>query len=265
MTLQHSTPSGVPFLRAYVGNPIHQAVYNVCYLAHNCSNSIDDGSNAQDLSPLDPMLPDINEHIDGSIDHIRRLLRHPLQGKKHQEYTNWHHKLGHLSHAHLQELVKLGKLPQRYRSCTPPVCPACLFAKQTKCKWHHKGGGSHSLRDLAKREPGSLTFADQMVSSTPGLIPQSTGSLTKHRYRAAMIFVDNFSDYTDVSLQEDSTMDSTLDAKLDYEQKLSMFGVTTSGYHADNGRFAEAAWKESCQALHQKFNIAGLAAIIKMA
>ncbi len=258
MTLQHSTPSGVPFLRAYVGNPTRQALYNVCFLAHNCSNPVDDGSNVQDLSPLDPMLPDINEHIDGSIDHIRSLLRHPIQSDKQREYTNWHHKLGHLSHAHLQELVKLGKLPQRYRSCTPPVCPAFLFAKQTKRKWRHKGGGSHSLRGLAKPEPGSLTFADQMVSSTPGLIPQSTGSLTKHHYCAATIFVDSFSDYTHVSLQEDLTMDSTLDAKLDYERKLSTFGVTTSGYHADNGRFAEAACKESCQALHQKIQFCGV-------
>jgi len=47
-------------------------------------------------------------------------------------------------------------------------------------------------------------------------------------------------------------MDATLDAKLDFERKLSTFGVTVSGYHADNGRFADAAWKDSCQALNQK-------------
>ncbi len=73
-----------------------------------------------------------------------------------------------------------------------------------------------------------------------------------------MIFVDSFSDYTHVSLQEDLYMDSTLDAKLDYEQKLSTLGVTISGYHADNGRVAEAAWKESCQALHQKIQFCGV-------
>ncbi len=28
--------SGVPFLKAYIGNPRHQAFYNICYLAHNC-------------------------------------------------------------------------------------------------------------------------------------------------------------------------------------------------------------------------------------
>jgi hypothetical protein len=53
-------------------------------------------------------------------------------------------------------------------------------------------------------------------------------------------------------------MDSTLDAKLDYERKLSTFGVNIAGYHADNGRFADAAWKDSCQALNQKIQFCGV-------
>ncbi len=53
-------------------------------------------------------------------------------------------------------------------------------------------------------------------------------------------------------------MDSTLDAKLDYEYKLSTFKVTNAGYHADNGRFAVAAWKNSCQALNQKVRFCGV-------
>jgi len=159
---------------------------------------------------------------------------------------------------HLQELAKQGKLPQCFHSYSPPVCPACLFAKQTRQKWHHKGSGSHILRALAPREPGGLAFADQMVSSTPGLIPQSTGHLTKCQYCAATIFVDSFSDYTHVSLQEDLTMDATLDAKLDFERKLSNFGVTVSGYHADSGRFANAAWKDFGQALNQKIQFCGV-------
>jgi hypothetical protein len=138
------------------------------------------------------------------------------------------------------------------------MCPACLFAKQTKRQWRHKGSGSHSLRNSAKGSPGSLAFADQMISSTPGLIPQSTGHLTKRRFRAATIFVDSFSDYTHVSLQEDLTMDSTLDAKLDFERKALTFGVQVKGYHADNGRFAEAAWKDSCHALHQTIQFCGV-------
>jgi hypothetical protein len=260
MMLQHSTPSGVPFLRAYVGSPKHQAFYNICYLAHNCSTLDSTASESNDTQDSDNPEQDIdvNEHMDETINHVCSLLRHPIQSEKQRDYTTWHHKLGPLSQAYLQELVKQGKLPQRFHTCTPPICPACLFAKETKCPWHHKGGSSHSLRALAACNPGSLAFADQMISSTPGLLSQSTWSLTKRQYCAATIFVDSFSDYTHVSLQEDLTMDSSLDAKLDYERKLSTFGVNVAGYHAENGRFADAAWKESCQALNQKIQFCGV-------
>jgi hypothetical protein len=112
--LQHSTPSGVPFLWAYVGHPKHPAFYNICYLAHNCFN-FDSGTDSafttkqtpttdkceQDHTSSDLLVTDVNEHMDKSIDHICSLLRQPLQSDKQREYTFWHHKLGHLSSAHL--------------------------------------------------------------------------------------------------------------------------------------------------------------------
>lgn len=149
MMFQHSLTSGIPFLLAYVGHPTHQEFYNICYLAHYCSktdssasapiheHNIKDGTHEQALSSLDPLVQDVNEQLDENIDHICSLLQHPLLSDKQLEYTFWHHKLGHLLHVHLQELVKLGKLPQCLHSCTPLVCPACLFAKQMKLKWHH--------------------------------------------------------------------------------------------------------------------------------
>jgi hypothetical protein len=36
------------------------------------------------------------------------------------------------------------------------------------------------------------------------------------------------------------------------------FGIMVKGYHADNGRFAEAAWRDSCQALHQTIQFCGV-------
>jgi len=124
-------------------------------------------------------------------------------------------------HSKLHELVSLGKLPIWFKQCTPPICPACLFAKQTRRKWRHKNDTSRSLQDLAVNTPGSLTFADQMVSTTTGLVPQSTGKLTKCRYCATTVFVDSHSDYTHVFLQENTTMDLTFDGKLDYERQAS--------------------------------------------
>ncbi len=46
--------------------------------------------------------------------------------------------------------------------------------------------------------------------------------------------MDSFSDYTFVALQENLTMDATLDAKLDFEHHLSTHDIVVHGYHADN-------------------------------
>lgn len=177
---------------------------------------------------------DVSKHMDVTISHVHRLLCHPIQSDKQWDNSAWHYWLGHLSHASLQELIKQGRLPLHYKSCTPPICPACLFDKQTKRPWHHKGGSSHSLRDLAPQHPSGFIFADQLVSSKPGLIPQSTGSLIKCWFHAVTIFVDSFSDHTFVALQENLTMDATLDAKLDFEHHLSTHAIVVHGYHANN-------------------------------
>jgi hypothetical protein len=276
-TVSHTSPSGVPFLQAYVGNPPHRALYSICNLTHNSlsalsaptlSSSPSPNSDGQDVADLgqDPNLAtlppsediDFSEDLDSNIRHIRTLMRPTLQSDKQLDYNSWHYRLGHLSHQRLQELVTLGKLPIRFKNCTPPICPACLFAKQTRRQWRHRNSHSRSLRELAASTPGSLTFADQMISTTPGLIPQSTGKLTKRHFCAATVFVDSHSDYTHIFLQEDLSMDSTLDAKLDYERRATTFGISITGYHADNGRFADAAWRDSCYALKQSFQFCGV-------
>jgi hypothetical protein len=260
VSLKHSTPSGDPFLWAYIGHPASTTLFNTHRSLYDCPTTDDHAFVTVTEEAMDNCVDhhDVTKHIDANIDHLRSLLHQPLQSTTQQDYAHWHHKLGHLPHTKLQDLVKQGKLPQRFRSCNPPICLACLFAKQTKRQWRYKGGKSHSLQDFATHHPGSLTFADQMISSTPGLIPQSTGHLTKCCYRAATVFVNSFSDYTHVSLQKDLSMDATLDAKLDYERQLSAFGVHVKGYHADNGRFAKDAWKDSCHILNQTFQYCGV-------
>lgn len=173
------------------------------------------------------------------------------------EYNQWHNRLGHLSRSQMQELVKQGKLPKCLLDCQAPVCPACLFPKQTKCPWQHKNSNGHGLRSLVDAHPGSLTFAYQMITAT-------TGKLTYRRFCAATVFVDSYSDCTHIYLHEDLTKDSTLDSKLSCEICAHSFGVQVKGYHADNGRFADSAWNESCDKLHQNSVTAGLEPIIKM-
>lgn len=83
ITLQHSVHAGVPFLRAYTGNNTMRAFYNMCYLAHNDSDSassiippdsalsnsssvpVNEQCNGTD-SPLKASAHDINEHLDAA-------------------------------------------------------------------------------------------------------------------------------------------------------------------------------------------------------
>jgi len=250
ITLKHSPHSGVPFLQAHVGNEQLQAFYNMCYLAQNGINPTtvnltgdrDTPANTYSTNvvhednPIATPAHDVNQHLDATVTHMHNILCHPHQNATQHDYNLWHYKLGHLSYSQLQFLVTQGKLPKQFLNCDP----------------------THHLQCLKKGFPGSLIFADQMTSSTPGLIPQSTGSLTKRQYRAATIFVDSFSNYTHLSLIEDLSMASTLSSKLDFEQKPLNFGVTVKGYHADNGGFADAAWRDSCHTLHQTTQFCGV-------
>jgi hypothetical protein len=265
VTVPHPSPLDVPFLNAYLGNPRYNAFYSAVQLlgvgfsATTSNLQHDSECGDHSLHGSDSTI-DLNEDITQHVHHMQSLLHAPRENIRQQEYISWHNRLGNLSHAHLQQLVSQGVLPKHFAQCKPPVCPACLFAKQTKWPWRHKGKQEHSLRSFAHLRPGSLTFCDQMYSSTPGLVAQSTGKLMHRRFRAATIFVDSYSDYTYVHLQEDLSSDSTLDAKLAYERKAHTFGVTISGYHADNGRFAERAWRDSCEALNQNISYCGVGA-----
>jgi hypothetical protein len=53
-----------------------------------------------------------------------------------------------------------------------------------------------------------------LESSTPGLIAQIKGWLTKKRNKVATIFVDHFSGLSNIHLQKSTNADETLEAKL---------------------------------------------------
>ncbi len=88
-------------------------------------------------------------------------------------------------------------------------------------------------------EPGQCISIDQFAYSTPGLIAQIKGWLTKKRYKVASIFVDLFSGLSYIHLQKSTNADETLEAKLAFKRFSSQFKVQVKSFHGDNGRFAE--------------------------
>ena len=62
-------------------------------------------------------------------------------------------------------------------------------------------------------------------SSTPGLIAQMTGQLTKKRYNYATVYADSYSGYSYLYLQQTPDADETLKGKLAFELHAKQHGV----------------------------------------
>ena len=171
------------------------------------------------------------------------------------ELMRWHYRLGHLPFSKLKLLAQLGEIPKRLAKVTPPKCAGCIFAAMTKVPWKGKEDQRHIF---TATKPGECVSVDQMISTQVGFIAQLKGKLTRNRYKAATIFVDHFSRLRFVHLMRDLSSEETISEKLAFEQYAGDHGVTILHYHADNGRFADNAFKASCEASQQQLTFCGV-------
>jgi len=77
------------------------------------------------------------------------------------------------------------------------------------------------------------------------------GQITGRRYLYATVFIDHFSDFTYVHLQETLTSADTLNAKHAFEAKCHTHEVPVMHYHCDNGQFADNAFNNSVSSSRQ--------------
>ena len=138
-------------------------------------------------------------------------------------------------------LAKKKILPKRLLECKDklPLCVACQFGCAHRRPWRHKGKRHGDIRKKSHKIPGDATSVDQIVSSQPGLIPQMSGFLTSKRIWGCTTFVDHVSNYVNVHLMRDFTLEETVQAKTAYEKLLTRANRRASHYHANNGRFAD--------------------------
>jgi hypothetical protein len=137
------------------------------------------------------------------------------------------------------------------------MCTSCLFGKATRRPWRLKPAANKTSSKSATA-PGQIVSVDQLISSTPGLIAQLKGILTKKRYTVATVFVDQYSGLSYVHLQTSTTAIETLEAKRAFERYAAKHGVTIKHYHADNGRFVENAFVEDVNAQRQTNSFCGV-------
>jgi hypothetical protein len=93
---------------------------------------------------------------------------------------------------------------------------------------------------------------DQLESPVAGFIGQNKGYFFRKRYKVATIFVDHFSRFSYVYLQESTKGAQTLAAKWSFKAYASTHGVKIRHYHADNGRFTEKLFLNHCKLAGQK-------------
>lgn len=172
------------------------------------------------------------------------------------EFMRWHYRLGHMHFKKMKRLATLGFLPKRFaKQEIACKCKVCQFGKQVRSNSRVKGSKAKIFQSTY---PGQCVSVDQLVSSTEGFYAQLKGRLTRKRYKYATVFVDQYSRFTYVSLQQTLSSAETIRAKEDFEAKCREYGVSVEHYHADNGRFADNAFREHVNNSEQTLTFCGV-------
>ena len=174
-----------------------------------------------------------------------------------QELLNYHKRFGHIHFKRLYEMAKQGVIPRRLMHAEQPACAACLYARATKKGWRGKGRLNWQ-RTTRATSPGQCISVDQLNSPTPGLVAQMKGRLTKSRYTAATVYVDQYSGFGYIYLQKGTNAEETLEGKRAFELMCKQNGVQVRNYHADNGIFRGTEWMKDCEKLGQGLTFAGV-------
>ena len=157
------------------------------------------------------------------------------------ELLSWHYRLGHLSFERIRKLSQRGDLPGHLAQAKTPRCAACMFGKATRRPWRTKAPINKNAIP-AVTTAGDVVGVDQLISSTPGLVAQMRGILTRKRYTTTTVFVDHFSNLSFVHHQLSTAAVHTIEAKRAFERFAKLHGVTVRHYHSDNGVFDSKAF-----------------------
>ena len=177
-----------------------------------------------------------------------------------RELLRWHIRLGHLPFKILKRFAELGLIPRHLAKVSVfPICACCAFANATKRKWR-KTAEQRSIRSENTNFPGGCVSVDQLQSGQTGMIPQSSGERVIARYVGATVFIDNFSNFSYVHLMTSLSTEETVEAKRSFERLAFSHGVKIRSYCADNGRFADSAFKDHCETSNQKITFCGVGA-----
>ncbi len=207
-------------------------------------------TSADYIRERDNITPSKMEHI------LHPKALSPLQ----EEMMSHHSWLHHLPFPKLITMTKAGEIPHRLASLKgrPPICVIFLFGIAHMHPWCSKSKESHPIWKKSDNFPTAKASLEHLILAQPGLIPQISGKLTGMWINGATIFVDHHSNNCYVFLMQDLTLNETILAKHAYEWFLSLVGVTSKAYYADNGCFADKKFCDDCTSCNQIITFYGV-------
>ena len=202
---------------------------------------------------------DLPKLSDGDLQHLSNPSALSDDDK---EWLASHNQLNHMSRNNMYKLTLAGALPKKfmkYRSKTP-FYASCAFGRAHRKQWRFKGQEVHPIRRILDDKPGARVSVDQMVSAQPGLVPQVSGHLSRSRIYCATLFIDHHTSMAYSFLQTTTSQDETLNAKASIEKMACQYNVKIKSYHADNGRFSEARFRDDCKQNDQSISFCAVGA-----
>ena len=223
------------------------------------------------LSPLTDddvaIIPITKEQVQNHIDRlepddVEALLNPGILTEEEKEVYAWHHRLGHLPFRSMIPLCERGYLPRRFKSILENKklrCPSCIFGKCKKRPWRTRGMPGR-IQGPSETEPGDRVSVDHVISAQPGLVPRMDGRHTKERINSVCVFIDHVSKLTYSHMQTSANNEQTVAAKLAFEQFAESNNVKVKSYHADNGIFAEQAFRDEVETSNQSITYCAVGA-----
>ena len=185
-----------------------------------------------------------------------KLIQHPLPlSTIEREWMREHDRLGHISFAEKDKLVKGGVLAKKFAALCGQkmLCPSCMFGRMKRRPWQVKGVANRKCF-CKQHAPGAKVSVDQIMVSHPGLIPRMSGRHTNDRICGAIGSIDHFSKYSYSQLQTSFNAEQTLDFKLAFKSHANTCCVTISSYRADNGWFAKKLFRDAVDEAQQSID-----------
>ncbi|KAL7477406.1 hypothetical protein ACHAW6_003210 [Cyclotella cf. meneghiniana] len=126
----------------------------------------------------------------------------------------------------------------------------------TKVSWQTWFNASSKLHEPTY--PEECVLVNQLQSTQARFVTQLKGHLTTKRYKAATIFVDHYFCLHYIHIMQSLTSKEIIESKQASERFAADHRVHIKQYHADNGRFADSAFKQHCSQQQQSITYCGV-------